>query len=119
WRGKSSSLDFRAAGGGPAKLGGGGLGAGQDAFVAKLNVAGTALTYSVYLGGSASDSGAGIAVDGSGSAYVTGQTFSADFPTAGGGAAKLGGGGRGAGAEAGGGGEVTRRDAAPPPPSTR
>src|SRR5207253_5185216 len=39
------------------------------------------LTYSTYLGGTGLDAGAGIAVDGSGSAYVTGETLSADFPT--------------------------------------
>ena len=39
------------------------------------------LVYSSYLGGSGGDSGHGIAVDSSGDAYVTGQTFSTDFPT--------------------------------------
>ena len=53
-----------------------------DAFVAKLNPAGSALVYSTYLGGSNSDSGSGIAVDNAGNAYVTGSTYSADFPTA-------------------------------------
>ncbi len=53
-----------------------------DAFVAKLDPAGTALVYSTYLGGSADDAGYAIAVDRSGSAYVTGQTYSTDFPTA-------------------------------------
>ena len=53
----------------------------RDIFVAKLNAAGSALDYSTYLGGSGSDTGAGIAVDGSGNAYVTGETSSADFPT--------------------------------------
>ncbi len=60
---------------------GGGLNQG-DAFVAKLNPAGSALVYSTYLGGSCQDSGQGIAVDSSGNAYVTGGTFSTDFPTA-------------------------------------
>jgi len=54
----------------------------RDAFVAKLNAAGSALTYSTYLGGSSDDYGRGIAVDGSGNAYVTGWTYSPDFPTA-------------------------------------
>ena len=53
----------------------------SDAFVAKLNVTGSALVYSTYLGGSAADRGLGIAVDASGNAYVTGQTYSSDFPT--------------------------------------
>jgi hypothetical protein len=45
-----------------------------DAFVTKLNAAGTALLYSTYLGGSGEDVGSGIAVDGGGNAYVTGTT---------------------------------------------
>jgi hypothetical protein len=51
------------------------------AFVAKLNSAGSALVYSTYLGGSLMDSGAGIAVDSSGNAYLTGTTWSTNFPT--------------------------------------
>jgi Beta-propeller repeat/IPT/TIG domain len=53
----------------------------SDAFVAKLNPAGTAIVYATYLGGSGSDSGNAIAVDASGNAYVAGDTQSADFPT--------------------------------------
>ncbi|HUJ43120.1 MAG TPA: SBBP repeat-containing protein [Opitutaceae bacterium] len=52
-----------------------------DAFVTKLVPAGNALAYSTYLGGSASDAAWGIAIDGSGQAYVTGWTQSTDFPT--------------------------------------
>ena len=52
-----------------------------DAFVTKLSAAGNALTYSTYLGGNSSDSGNAIAVDASGAAYVTGYTYSANFPT--------------------------------------
>ena len=52
-----------------------------DAFVTKLHAAGASLLYSTYLGGSSVDSGAHIAVDGSGQAYVTGITHSTDFPT--------------------------------------
>jgi hypothetical protein len=51
------------------------------AFVTKLNPTGTALAYSTFLGGSIQDVGNGIAVDGSGSAYVAGQTSSGNFPT--------------------------------------
>ena len=55
---------------------------GGDAFVAKVNAAGTALVYCGYIGGTEGDSGKGIAVDGSGNAYVTGYTNSteATFP---------------------------------------
>ena len=49
----------------------------------KINVAGSALTYSTYLGGSGGDRGNAIAVDGSGNAYVTGETGSTNFPKVG------------------------------------
>ncbi len=52
-----------------------------DAFVTRFNPTGSALVYSTYLGGSGLDVGSSIAVDGSGNAYVTGSTSSADFPT--------------------------------------
>ena len=52
-----------------------------DAFITKLNSAGSALVYSTYLGGSTFDNGLGIAVDTSSNAYVTGFTQSTDFPT--------------------------------------
>jgi len=51
-----------------------------DAFVTKLSPTGS-LIYSTFFGGFAPDEGHGIAVDGKGSVYVTGFTFSADFPT--------------------------------------
>ena len=64
-----------------------------NAFVTKLNPAGTGLVYSTYLGGSGGainltatlvmwggDVASGLAIDGSGNAYVTGSTASADFP---------------------------------------
>jgi uncharacterized repeat protein (TIGR01451 family) len=54
----------------------------QDAFIAKVSADGSHLVYSTFLGGSNTNHGAGIAVDSSGSAYVTGSTFSTDFPTA-------------------------------------
>ncbi len=66
-------------------FGGGGT-SGGDAFVAKLDPAGSALVYATYLGGSGGDNPLGegegdIAVDTGGNAYVTGQTLSPDFPT--------------------------------------
>jgi hypothetical protein len=57
------------------------LGGSFDAFVTKLNPTGSALVYSTHLGGSDGDIANGIAVDASGDAYVTGITFSTDFPT--------------------------------------
>jgi len=62
-------------------------GGNADAFVAKLTPAGggaSDLVYSTYLGGSNTDTGAGIAVDtgNPASAYVAGQTCSLDFPLA-------------------------------------
>ncbi|MGI8784554.1 MAG: SBBP repeat-containing protein [Acidobacteriota bacterium] len=55
---------------------------GRDAYIAKLNSVGSELVYSSYLGGSAGDWAASIAVDAAGNAYVVGQTASPDFRTA-------------------------------------
>lgn len=51
-----------------------------DAFVTKINPAGTAIIYSTYLGGPGDDVGYAIAVDSQGSAYVVGSTGSTAFP---------------------------------------
>jgi hypothetical protein len=56
------------------------LAGSRNAFISKLNNAGSALVYSTYLGGSGSDVGQGIGIDSSGDAYVTGVTSSSDFP---------------------------------------
>ncbi len=56
------------------------LGGVQDAFVAKVNSAGSALLYSTYLGGNSADEGFGITVDSQSNAYITGRATSADFP---------------------------------------
>jgi len=58
----------------------GNIGGGCDAFVTRLNLAGSDLVYSTYLGGSEDDQGYGIAVDATGAAHVTGFTTSTDFP---------------------------------------
>jgi hypothetical protein len=52
-----------------------------DCFVTKFDRTGSALIYSTYLGGDLNDQATSIAVDLDGSAYVTGQTFSTNFPT--------------------------------------
>jgi hypothetical protein len=53
----------------------------QNAFVTKLNPAGSSLVYSTFLGGSRVDIAEGsIAIDPLGNAYVAGETWSSDFP---------------------------------------
>jgi hypothetical protein len=74
--GDATSLNFPASGWQKANRG------GQDAFVAKLSADGSRLIYSTYLGGSNTDHGAAIAVDTTGTAWVAGSTWSADFPVA-------------------------------------
>ena len=55
-------------------------GGSTDAFLAKLNPAGT-LVFSTYLGGSGNDVGRGVTLDQLGNFYVTGSTSSSNFPT--------------------------------------
>jgi hypothetical protein len=54
---------------------------GYNAFVTKLNAAGSAPVYSTFLGGNGGDSGMAVAVDSAGEAYVTGRTTSTNFST--------------------------------------
>jgi titin len=58
-----------------------GTGSDSDAFVTRLNAAGSGLVYSTYLGGGADERGEAIAVGPNGSVYATGVTLSGDFPT--------------------------------------
>ncbi len=53
----------------------------NNVFVTKWSADGSQVLYSTYLGGSQGDQASGIAVDATGSAYVTGFTTSPDFPT--------------------------------------
>jgi len=69
----------------PLQPGAGGSASGvagsfSDAFVTKFGPAGNNLVYSTFLGGSDTDQGTAIAVDGEGAAYVTGATNSPNFP---------------------------------------
>ena len=74
--GSTGSINFPIVTGAPQTA----LKSANDAFVAKLNPAGSKLLYSTYLGGSAEDDAYAITVDSSGNAYVTGNTASTDFP---------------------------------------
>jgi len=71
--GTTNSSNFPSTVGNP-------YGGSEDAFVAKLQPDGT-LAYSTYVGRSGNEFGFGIAVDGSGAVYATGETSSADFPS--------------------------------------
>jgi len=74
--GRTESADFPTVASLQSKLKG-----ASDAFVARFNAAGSALTFSTYHGGSATESGNGITLDAKGNVYITGETASPDFPT--------------------------------------
>lgn len=52
----------------------------EDVFVTKINAAGSALVYSTFLGGDRAEEAKQIAIDPLGNAYITGYTFSLNFP---------------------------------------
>ena len=58
----------------------GSLAGGSDSVIAKINPTGSELLYSTFLGGTSADEANSIAIDSNGNAYVTGRTFSTDFP---------------------------------------
>jgi hypothetical protein len=60
------------------------VGIGTDGFLVKLDAAGSEYLYCTYIGGSDEDVAYGLAVDAAANAYVTGLTYSSDFPTGGG-----------------------------------
>jgi hypothetical protein len=76
--GTTRSTDFPAVNARQTAYGGG----RADAFLARIRGDGSALDYATYLGGAGEERGNGVAADAAGNAYVTGQTWSADFPTA-------------------------------------
>jgi len=59
-------------------------GTDTDAFLMKVDAAGSDMLYCTYIGGSDEDVGYGVAVDTAANAYVTGVEYSSDFPTGGG-----------------------------------
>ena len=59
---------------------GGGLNQ-EDAFIVKLNAAGSAVEYSTYLGGSAGDAAYSVDINPAEEAFLTGITYSTNFPT--------------------------------------
>lgn len=71
--GQTQSSDFPTVGTPPYQAS---LAGTQNAFLVELNPTGSAATYGTYLGGNGTDLGLGIAQDGSGNAYITGQTSS-------------------------------------------
>ncbi len=79
--GQTNSTDFPIVNQIPGACQGScGTGGYLDVFVAKINAAGSALVYSSYIGGSNDDYGLAIAVDSLDNVYVTGETYSTDFP---------------------------------------
>jgi hypothetical protein len=75
--GTTGSSDFPTTVGVPDRT----LGGVQDAYLTKINAAGTAFTYSMLLGGSSLEEGWDVVVDSSQDAFVVGDTSSTDYPT--------------------------------------
>jgi hypothetical protein len=78
--GYTDSSDFPTTAGAFDTTYNGGIFTIYDGFVSKLNASGSVLVYSTYLGGSSDDYGYGIALDNAGNAYITGLTYSSNFP---------------------------------------
>jgi uncharacterized protein (TIGR03437 family) len=107
--GRTMSTDFPVTPGAVRMSYGGSGAVGQagdvvqgDAYVTKLNPAGSALVYSTYLGGPGDDAGFDISLDGDGSAYVAGFTLSSNFPISADASQKIFGGFGGQGLDTGG-----------------
>ncbi|MCG3165775.1 MAG: hypothetical protein POELPBGB_01550 [Bacteroidia bacterium] len=76
--GRTSSADYPTTTGAYDEINNGGP---HDVYITKLNAAGSALVYSTFVGGSGMDWGYSLKTDGNGNVYVTGDTYSSDFPT--------------------------------------
>ena len=59
----------------------GALTGSQNAFVTKLSAAGSSLVYSTFLGGNYFDTAQAVALDAAGDAFITGSTYSSNFPS--------------------------------------
>ncbi|MFZ6028874.1 MAG: SBBP repeat-containing protein [Chloroflexota bacterium] len=77
--GYTTSTNFPGAGQPQPDLAGGSL--WGDAFILKLNAAGDRVVYATYLGGGNEDVADSIVLDSSGAVYISGVTWSDDFPT--------------------------------------
>jgi Bacterial Ig-like domain (group 3)/Beta-propeller repeat len=78
--GETGSTDFPVTSGAFQSANNGAANNEGVVFVTKLNPAGTSLVYSTYLGGSGGDTGYAVAIDSNGNAYLTGDSYSTDFP---------------------------------------
>ncbi len=79
--GWTASSDFPISAGAYNGTFTGGGSSNSDIFVTKLNPGGASIAYSTYIGGSEDDLANAIAIDTNGNAYVTGETYSPNFPT--------------------------------------
>ncbi|HVF89450.1 MAG TPA: SBBP repeat-containing protein [Blastocatellia bacterium] len=79
--GETTSLDFPVSPQAFQPAFGGGTQFFGDAYITKMNAAGSALVFSTYLGGSGGEIAHAIAIDAAGSAYITGTVDSTDLPT--------------------------------------
>lgn len=78
--GTTDSSDFPwTSGAAQTAFMGGAANGNNDAFAVKLSLDGSSLTWGTFIAGSDSDSGLGVAVDGSHNVYVVGETFSSDL----------------------------------------
>lgn len=75
----SVAVVFGPASPGPSTIGA--LSQGKSIYVEKLNPAGTGLVYAASFGGSSTDYPEGAVAGAGGSLFITGQTYSPDFPT--------------------------------------
>ena len=74
--GWTTSTNFPVSAGAPQTV----IAGAGDVFVARFGPDGTTLPFATYLGGVASDTGYGVAVDASENAITTGYTQSSNFP---------------------------------------